>query len=93
VTKFLNYEPPHCAISSICMVLNPLGSKYFPQDPVLKHPQSTFCVQRRASCKLSEVFRENKEMCIGGGGGGQRKLDHDRDEFIRRRDYLLHARA
>jgi hypothetical protein len=35
-----NYEAPHCATASIIRYFIPLRSKYSPQHPVLKHPQS-----------------------------------------------------
>jgi len=41
LVKSINYEAPHCVTFSI-LLLPPLGSKYFPQHPAVKHLQSVF---------------------------------------------------
>jgi hypothetical protein len=44
-----NYEAPHCATFSILPYFIPLKSKYSPQHPVLKHPQTPLIVRDQVS--------------------------------------------
>jgi hypothetical protein len=42
VVRIANNEGLHYAVSSSFLLLPPFRAKYFPQHPVLEHPQSMF---------------------------------------------------
>jgi hypothetical protein len=45
LVKSRDHQAPHCVVLSTPCFLVPLRPKYYPQHPILKHPQLTFLPQ------------------------------------------------
>jgi hypothetical protein len=60
VAKSTSYEAPHYTVFSILRHVISVGSKYSPQHPVLKHPQSVFLPScQKSGFTLIQNHRQN----------------------------------